>query len=49
MSKQERAIRGRLYIQWIRAYIECLKFDRPVSMLGVDEKVNRSLQMELWS
>jgi len=46
MSKAEKAKRGRLYIQWIRAYIECLKFDRPVSMLGVDN-INRSLQMEL--
>jgi hypothetical protein len=53
MSKAEKAKRGRHYIRWIRAYIECLKFDRPVSMLNMivggeaQAKVNRSLQMEL--
>lgn len=53
MSKAEKAKRGRLYIQWIRAYIECLKFDRPVSMLNMivggeaQAVINRSLQMNL--
>jgi hypothetical protein len=46
MSKKEKAIRGRLYIKWIRAYIECLEHDRPVSMIGVDN-INHGLQLEL--
>ena len=53
MSKKEKAQRGRHYIRWIRAYIECLKFDRPVSMLNMivggeaQASINRSLQMDL--
>ena len=56
MSRKEKAIRGRHYIKWIRAYIECLEFDRPVSMLnfiegtrfsGGRENINHGLQLEL--
>ena len=47
MTKKEKAQRGQVYMKWVRAYIECLKDDRDVSMLTIEQQLKNLERAEL--
>lgn len=47
MTKREKAQRGQVYMKWVRAYIECLKDSRDVSMLTIEQQLKNLERAEL--